>query len=60
MKNVSMPLQSITIDKTFAQWILDVIGAINPKSSKGNDYIITATDYFTTWKEVVILINVVS
>jgi hypothetical protein len=31
------------------------IGSINPKSSKGNSYILTTTDYFTKWPEVVAL-----
>jgi hypothetical protein len=51
MKRVAMPLQSTMVEKPFSQWGLDVIGPINPKSSKGNAYIITATDYFTKWQE---------
>jgi len=35
-----------------------VIGPINPKLSKGNAYIITVSDYFMKWKEVVALRNV--
>jgi hypothetical protein len=58
MKRETMPLQSITVEEPFAQWGLDVIGPINPKSSKGHAYIITATDYFTKWQEVVSLRNV--
>lgn len=30
---------------------MDVIGPINPKSSRGHSYILTSTDYFTKWKE---------
>jgi len=37
---------------------MDVIGPINLKCSKGHDYIIISTDYFTKWKEVVALRNV--
>ena len=57
-KRVAMPLQSIGVEKPFAQWGLDVIGPLNPKSSKGHVYIITETDYFTKWQEVVALRNV--
>jgi hypothetical protein len=31
-----------------------VIGPINPKTSKGHVYIITAIDYFNKWQEVVL------
>jgi hypothetical protein len=34
------------MDSPFTQWGLDVIGPINPKSSKGHSYILTTTDYF--------------
>jgi hypothetical protein len=55
MKKETMPLQPITIEEPFTQWGLDVIGPINPKSNKGHSYILTATDYFTKWKEAVAL-----
>jgi hypothetical protein len=55
MKRSAMPLQPIYVEQPFTQWGLDVIGPINPKSSKGNIYILTATDYFTKWKEAVAL-----
>jgi hypothetical protein len=35
MKRFAMPLQPISVEKPFSQWGLDVIGPINPKSSKG-------------------------
>jgi hypothetical protein len=54
-KRFVMSLQPITVKKPFSQWGLDVIGPINPKSSKGNMYILTATDYFMKWPEVVAL-----
>jgi hypothetical protein len=57
MKRVAMPLQTAMVEKPFSQWGLDVIGLINPKSSKGHSYIITTTDYFTKWQEVVALRN---
>jgi hypothetical protein len=34
MKKYAMPLQPISVEKPFSQWGLDVIGPINPKSSK--------------------------
>jgi hypothetical protein len=34
---------------------LDVIGPINPKSSKGHSYIIISTNYFTKWPEEIAL-----
>jgi hypothetical protein len=46
MKRVAMPLQSAMVEKPFAQWGLDVIGPINPKSSKGHAYIITCNRLF--------------
>jgi hypothetical protein len=55
MKRSAMPLQPISVEQPFSQWGLDVIGPINPKSSKGNIYILTATDYFTKWQEEVAL-----
>ena len=51
MKRDSMPLQTILVDAPFMQSGLDVIGPINLKSSQGNSYILTATDYFMKWKE---------
>jgi hypothetical protein len=55
MKRAAMPLHPVTIEEPFTQWGLDVIGPINPKSNKGHSYILTATDYFTKWQEVVAL-----
>jgi hypothetical protein len=43
MKRSAMPLQPILVEEPFSQWGLDVIGPINPKSSKGHVYILTAT-----------------
>ncbi|XP_059635386.1 uncharacterized protein LOC132277552 [Cornus florida] len=36
----------------FRGWAMDLIGKINPPSSKGHHWIILATDYFTKWVEV--------
>jgi hypothetical protein len=55
MKKTTMPLQPIIIEEPFTCWILDVIGPINPKSSKGHSYIFTVIDYFTKWQEAVAL-----
>jgi hypothetical protein len=55
MKKVVMPLQSIVVEQPFSQCGLDFIGPINLKSSKGNMYILTATDYFKKWPEVVVM-----
>jgi hypothetical protein len=32
---------------------LDLIGQINPSSSKGNKFVLLVTDYFTKWVEVI-------
>ena len=52
MQQEIMPLQPILVDAQLMQWGLDVIGSIIPKSTQGHSYILTATDYFTRWKEV--------
>jgi hypothetical protein len=39
----------------FQQWGLDIIGPINPLSSQQQNFIVTATDYFTRWSEAVAL-----
>jgi hypothetical protein len=54
-KMETMPMQPISIEEPFTQWGLDVIGLINPKSSKGHSYILTTTNYFTKWQEAVAL-----
>jgi hypothetical protein len=50
-----MPLHPIIVKKLFSQWVLDVVGPTNLKSSKGHMYILTATDYFMKWLEAVAL-----
>jgi hypothetical protein len=42
-----VPLQPVVVEDPFEQWGLDIIGEINPHSSKQHRYILTATDYFT-------------
>ncbi|KAH9303500.1 hypothetical protein KI387_043862 [Taxus chinensis] len=51
----ALPLQPISVDQPFMRWGLDFIGAINPNSSQGHKWILTATDYFTRWTEAVAL-----
>lgn len=37
----------------FQAWAMDLIGAINPPSSKGHVWILVAIDYFTKWVEAI-------
>ena len=37
----------------FSAWGLDLIGVINPPSSKGHKWILAATDYFSKWAEAI-------
>ncbi|XP_026378350.1 uncharacterized protein LOC113272768 [Papaver somniferum] len=46
-------LQDTCTPCPFHSWGLDIIGPINPKSSKQHEYIITATEYFTKWVEAI-------
>ena len=41
------------MEATFQQWGLDFIGKINPHSSAQHKWILTATDYFTKWVDVI-------
>jgi transposase InsO family protein len=50
-----MSLQPILLEFTFSKWGLEFIGPINPPSSTGQVFILTTTDYFTKWAEVVLL-----
>jgi hypothetical protein len=43
------------VEQPFSQWGLDVVMPINPKSRKGNIYILTTIDYFMKWPEEVVL-----
>ena len=49
----AFPLQPITIENPFEQWGLDVVGEINPNSSKLHKYILTSTDYFLKWTKAI-------
>ena len=46
-------LQLVTIENPFEQWGLDVVGEINPNSSKLHKYILTTTVYFSSWTETI-------
>jgi hypothetical protein len=37
----------------FRGWGMDMIGKINPPSSKGHQYILAITDYFTKWVKAI-------
>jgi hypothetical protein len=52
-KLLSLPLKPITASGPFQQWGLDFIGEINTPSSGKHKCILTATNYFTKWIEVV-------
>jgi hypothetical protein len=41
-------------------WGIDLIGQINPPSSKGHKFVLLATDYFTKWVEAIPLKKVTS
>ena len=49
----AFPIQPITIENPFEQWGLDVVGEINPNSSKLHNYILTTTNYFSKWTEAI-------
>ena len=42
----------------FRGWGMDMIGQVNPLTSKGHKWILTATDYFTKWVEALPMKNV--
>jgi hypothetical protein len=44
----------------FRGWGTDLIGQINPPSSKGHKFVLLATDYFTKWVEAIPLKKVTS
>ena len=46
-------LVPVKSSRPFSAWGLDLIGVINPPSSKGHKWISAATDYFSKWAEAV-------
>jgi hypothetical protein len=48
-KRSLVPLQLVVVEEQFEQWGLDMIGKINPHSSRQHKYILTTTNYFTRW-----------
>ena len=50
-----MELHSIGKPWPFKGWAMDLIGKIYLASSKGHDFILVATDYFTKWVEAVLV-----
>jgi hypothetical protein len=44
----------------FRGWGIDMIGKINPPSSKGHQYILAITNYFTKWLEAIPMKSVTS
>ena len=50
-RKAAFPLQPVNIQQPFEQWGLDIIGEINPNSSKQYKYILNTIDFFTKWVE---------
>ena len=44
----------------FRGWAMDMIGQINPPSSKGHQWVLAVMDYFTKWVEAVPMRSVAS
>lgn len=51
-------LHSVVRPWPFRAWAMDVIDKIHPSSSRGHDFILVATDYFTKWVEAAAFKNV--
>ena len=52
-KFLRLPLKPISVEAPFQQCGLDFVGEINPSSSGQHKWILTGTDYFTKWIEVI-------
>jgi hypothetical protein len=50
-----MPLHPIQVEQPFSNWILKLIGPINPPSSMDHKCILTKIEYFTKWVKFVAL-----
>jgi hypothetical protein len=57
-KRAVVSLHPIVVEETLGQWGIDIIGEINPHSSKKHTYILTANDYFTCFTEAIPLTKV--
>jgi hypothetical protein len=44
----------------FRGWGMNMIDKINPRSSKGHQYILAITDYFTKWVEAIPMMSMTS
>jgi transposase InsO family protein len=53
-------MNSIIKPWPFRGWGMDMIGKINPPSSKGYQYILAIIDYFTKWVEAIPMKTVTS
>ena len=49
----AVELNSIVKPSPFRGWAMDLIRKIHPTSSKGHNFILVATDYFTKWVDAV-------
>jgi Integrase core domain len=47
------PLHPTIASWPFNMWGTDIVGPINPPTSRGHRFILAATDYFTKWAEAV-------
>nr|AAX95395.1 Reverse transcriptase (RNA-dependent DNA polymerase), putative [Oryza sativa Japonica Group]ABA92966.2 retrotransposon protein, putative, unclassified [Oryza sativa Japonica Group] len=46
-------MNPIIKSRSFRGWGIDMIGMINPPSTKGHKFILVTTDYFTKWVEAI-------
>ncbi|XP_074314436.1 uncharacterized protein LOC141649650 [Silene latifolia] len=49
------PLHPTVSSWPFETWGLDVVGPLSPRTSNGQEYILTAIDYFSKWAEAITL-----
>lgn len=49
------PLHPTVASWPFEMWGTDIMGPIDPPSSRGHRFILAATDYFSKWAEAVVL-----
>src|SRR5436853_7940493 len=47
------PLAPTQTTWPFEMWGMDIIGPINPPSSRGHRFILAVTDYFSKWAEAI-------